>query len=168
MGIGEGGAGFWRWWVGWWLASLGGDVVWEEVARMLPRVGSSCSRALRNSWAVYASVVEYLFLAASRFLVAAPVAVLAHPAIWWEGKSYSLALKFAAFSLLHASSSCGFRHLEYPRIPTDQPMCRCSFFHLTYATSYPHLPFRSLERPLVLCVGSRRMPLRLRGGRRQA
>jgi hypothetical protein len=139
------------------------------VARMLPLVGSLCSRALIRSWAVSPSCSEHLFLMASRPLVAAPVAVLEHPAIFWEACPFSLASKSAACSLRHASSASCFRHLECQRTPADQPTYRYSSSHLMYATSLPHLlhpHLRLLERPLGLYVGSRKMPLRLRGHRR--
>ncbi len=169
MGTGEGGLGFWRWWVSGRLASLCVDAVWEQVAHMLPVVRNSCSRALKRSWAVSSSCSEYLFSTASRHLVAAPAAVLEPPAISSEAYPSSMASNSAAFSFRHASFSLGLRCLVYQRTPADQPTYRYSSSHLMYATSLPHLlhpHLRLLERPLGLYVGSRKMPLRLRGHRR--
>ncbi len=136
---------------------------------MLPVVGNSCSRALKRSWVVSSSCSEHLSLTASRSLVAAPAGVLEHPAIPLEAYPSSMASNSAAFSFRHASFSLGFRRLEYQRTPADQPTYRYSSSHLMYATSLPHLlhpHVRLLERPLGLYVGSRKMPLRLRGHRR--
>jgi len=131
--------------------------------RMLRRVGSSCSRALIRSWEGCASCFGHLFLTASRLLGAGPIAVLAHSATFSEAYLFSLAWTPAALSFRRASSSFGFCHLEYQRTPADRLMYRYSSSHSAYVTSLPHLHFRLLKRPLGLYVGSRKMPLRLRG-----
>ncbi len=133
------------------------------MARMLPLVGSLCSRALIRSWAVSSSCSEHLFLMASRPLVAAPVAVLEHPAIFWEACPFSLASKSAACSLRHASYASCFRHLACQRTPADQPTYRYSSSHSKYATSFPQPRLHLLKRLLGLCVGNRKMPMRLHG-----